>query len=86
MEQAALLQQIRTQLTTAAEELITAAQPRHGQIFVVGCSTSEVLGEKIGTAGSPETAQVMMDASSINRKSGAISNASTASTIAFLLA
>jgi uncharacterized protein (TIGR01440 family) len=62
MEQAAFLQQIHTQITAAAEELITAAQPKPGQIFVVGCSTSEVLGEKIGTAGSPETAQVMMDA------------------------
>ncbi|MCH4157397.1 MAG: TIGR01440 family protein [Acidaminococcaceae bacterium] len=60
MEQKEFLQTVQQQITAAAEELITVAQPKPGQIFVVGCSTSEVLGEKIGTAGSPETAQVMM--------------------------
>ena len=62
MEQSEFLQTIQQQITAAAEELITVAQPKPGQIFVVGCSTSEVLGEKIGTAGSPETALVMMAA------------------------
>jgi uncharacterized protein (TIGR01440 family) len=62
MEQSEFLQTIQQQITAAAEELITVAQPKPGQIFVVGCSTSEVLGEKIGTAGSPETARVMMAA------------------------
>jgi uncharacterized protein (TIGR01440 family) len=62
MEQSEFLQTISQQITAAAEELITVAQPKPGQIFVVGCSTSEVLGEKIGTAGSPETARVMMAA------------------------
>ena len=62
MKQKEFLQTVQQQITAAAEELITVAQPKPGQIFVVGCSTSEVLGEKIGTAGSPETAQVMMAA------------------------
>ena len=47
------------QLAAAAEELIAIAQPRQGQIFVVGCSTSEVLGNKIGTGGSSEVAAAM---------------------------
>ena len=47
---------IVNELTAAAEELISVAQPRQGQIFVVGCSTSEVLGNKIGTGGSSDVA------------------------------
>ena len=56
------IMQLKDQVTTAAEELIQVAKPKAGQIFVVGCSTSEVLGHKIGTTGSPEAAQVMMKA------------------------
>ena len=52
----ALYKEILTQLSEAAEELIDIAKPRRGQIFVVGCSTSEVLGSKIGTGGSTELA------------------------------
>ena len=48
---------ILTQLREAAEELIELAKPRAGQIFVVGCSTSEVLGNRIGTSGSMELAE-----------------------------
>ncbi len=36
-----------------------AFQPK--QLFVVGCSTSEVVGEKIGTAGAVEVAQGLYD-------------------------
>ena len=50
---------ILVQLQEAAEELIEIAKPRKGQIFVVGCSTSEVLGSKIGTGGSTELAVAM---------------------------
>ena len=37
-------------------EFIEKAKLKKGQLFVVGCSTSEVLGEKIGTASSYSTA------------------------------
>ena len=37
-------------------EFIEKAKLNKGQLFVVGCSTSEVLGEKIGTASSYSTA------------------------------
>ena len=51
--------EILNQLAEATEELIAIAKPRQGQVFVVGCSTSEVLGSKIGTGGSTELAQAM---------------------------
>ncbi len=41
----------------AAAEIIETAKLQKGDILVVGCSTSEVVGEKIGTNSSPETAE-----------------------------
>ena len=49
-------QPIKVELHAAIEELISIAQPQKGQVLVVGCSTSEVVGKKIGTAGSMEAA------------------------------
>ena len=46
---------------SAAEALCDAAKLRKGSIVVVGCSTSEVLGEGIGTSSSPETAKAILD-------------------------
>ncbi len=53
---------LATDVAAAAEELIGAAKPKKGRIFVLGCSTSEVLGSKIGTARSPETAKAIISA------------------------
>lgn len=50
------------QIAEAAEELIDIAQPKQGQIFVLGCSTSEVVGNKIGTGGSSDAAVVLFKA------------------------
>ena len=47
---------IKEQLTTAFDELISQSNYEKGDTLVVGCSSSEVLGEKIGTSGSLETA------------------------------
>lgn len=55
-------EQIAEELTAAAEELISIAKPKKRQILVVGCSTSEVLGQRIGTGGSSETAEAMLAA------------------------
>jgi uncharacterized protein (TIGR01440 family) len=41
---------------------VVAAGLRRGQILVVGCSTSEVAGERIGTAGSGAVAAVLYEA------------------------
>ncbi|MBO5637435.1 MAG: TIGR01440 family protein [Acidaminococcaceae bacterium] len=63
--------QLAAEVSSAAEELIAAAQPKTGRIFVLGCSTSEVLGEKIGTARSPETAEAILKALlGVTRKHG----------------
>ena len=42
---------IRSQIFDAVNELFAVAPTKPGQILVVGCSTSEVLGQKIGTSG-----------------------------------
>ncbi|MFF5993908.1 TIGR01440 family protein [Lysinibacillus sp. KU-BSD001] len=52
------LKQEIAQLLSEVEEQITF-QPK--QLFVIGCSTSEVIGEKIGTAGAIEVAQLLYD-------------------------
>lgn len=44
----------------ALEELVSCAQLKPGQIVVVGCSTSEVHGERIGSAGSAELAEAIL--------------------------
>lgn len=43
----------------AAKELIEAAKLKEGQLFVVGCSTSEVGGASIGTFSSPDLAEAV---------------------------
>lgn len=43
----------------AACEILEIAHLQKGDLFVVGCSTSEVLGDRIGTASSPEAAQAV---------------------------
>lgn len=47
----------KKQAYNAAKEIIEIANLKSGQILVVGCSTSEILGEKIGTDSSPDTAK-----------------------------
>ena len=50
------MDQIYTQTKAAIEELVEKAGVKAGNIVVIGCSTSEVLGAKIGTYSSPDTA------------------------------
>ena len=53
------LQTISQQAHTAACQLLEAAKLAEGDIFVVGCSSSEVTGARIGHASSLETAQAV---------------------------
>ncbi|MCR5742589.1 MAG: TIGR01440 family protein [Lachnospiraceae bacterium] len=48
---------IREDAYLLAKELIEVARLKAGNVLVVGCSTSEVCGEKIGTASKPEVAE-----------------------------
>lgn len=43
----------------AAKEILEAAQLEEGELFVVGCSTSEVGGASIGTFSSPDLAEMV---------------------------
>ena len=56
------MSEISRQCTEAVAELCEAAGLKKGQILVVGCSSSEVLGKRIGTFSSEETAQEIYDA------------------------
>ena len=55
------LEQIKSEAIAAARELCEAAKLKKGQIVVVGCSSSEIGGGKIGTASSPEIAAALCD-------------------------
>ncbi len=53
---------VKNQVTTAITELISIAKLSKNNILVVGCSTSEVMGDKIGTNSDYDTAEVIFDA------------------------
>lgn len=50
------MEKIKEQAYLAAKEIIEKAGLKKGNVLVVGCSTSEVVGNTIGTNSSPETA------------------------------
>ena len=52
---------ISEECITAIEDLIEKAHLKKGDIVVVGCSTSEVIGSKIGTNSSPDTAKILFE-------------------------
>ena len=52
---------IKTKCNNAIAELIKIAKLKKGDILVVGCSTSEVLGSKIGTNSNTDTAKEIFD-------------------------
>ncbi len=56
-----MFEKIRLQAYNSASEIINTAGLKQGSILVVGCSTSEVLGEKIGTNSSPDTARAVFE-------------------------
>ena len=51
---------ITAQARQAAEELLAAAHLRAGDIFVVGCSSSEIVGGHIGKDSSMEAAAAVL--------------------------
>lgn len=61
MDDATFLGEIRSQVARAAGELLGAAALKRGQVLVVGCSTSEVAGARIGTAGSDAVAEALLE-------------------------
>lgn len=54
--------EIGRETAAAADELLAVAGLKPGQVLAVGCSTSEVRGAKIGSAGSDEVAGAILAA------------------------
>lgn len=52
---------VRLEARAVINEILDAANLENGDIFVVGCSSSEIVGEHIGKGSSPETANVVFD-------------------------
>ena len=57
-----LQKEIKSAAETAVRELIEVAHLRPGQILVVGCSSSEMVGERIGKHSSLVAAEALCDA------------------------
>ncbi len=53
------MEQIAQELRASLNEFTSLGHSQQGGIFVVGCSTSEVIGEKIGTAGTMQVAEIL---------------------------
>ena len=56
-----MYEEITAQAKQAVTELLDAAELKAGDLFVVGCSSSEVVGARIGKGSSMEAAQAVFD-------------------------
>lgn len=56
------VREIANETERAVRELLALSELQAGQVLVVGCSTSEVCGARIGSAGSPAAATALLDA------------------------
>ena len=54
--------EIKLQAQQAAQALCEKAKLRKGQIVIIGCSTSEICGSRIGTDSQPEVAREVFEA------------------------
>jgi len=57
-----MLNKIKNDATAALTELLATAQLKPGDLLVIGCSSSEMVGEKIGTHSSVDAANVLAQA------------------------
>ena len=53
------MEKVKDEAYKAAKEILEKAKLEKGDLFVVGCSTSEVCGETIGTHSKPELADMV---------------------------
>ncbi|MGI5978329.1 MAG: TIGR01440 family protein [Oscillospiraceae bacterium] len=56
-----MYEELEKSARTAMAELLEAAKLPQGQLVVVGCSSSEIVGEKIGKGSTPEAAQAVLN-------------------------
>ena len=57
-----MLEKIQNDAVAAVSELLATANLKAGDILVIGCSSSEMVGEKIGTHSSVDAAAALADA------------------------
>ena len=55
------MEKIAQESYEAAKEILEKAGLKAGDLFVVGCSTSEISGEQIGSSSKPELAQIVFE-------------------------
>ncbi|MBQ9662337.1 MAG: TIGR01440 family protein [Oscillospiraceae bacterium] len=56
-----MMTEIREQVEQAVRELLAAAKLRPGDLLVIGCSSSEIVGERIGKGSSMEAAEAVWE-------------------------
>ena len=56
-----MYEDIKQAARKAISELLEQAKLQHGEIVVVGCSSSEIVGEKIGKGSTPDAANAVLD-------------------------
>ena len=56
-----IVEQIKSDAANAAAELIEAAHLKKGSIVVIGCSTSETIGNQVGSHSVPEVGKAIFD-------------------------
>lgn len=56
-----MYEQIKSQAETAARELVAASGIKAGEIFVVGCSSSEIVGKNIGKGSDLDAAAAVFE-------------------------
>ena len=59
LENPQLVELVEQEAAQAARQLAEAAHLRRGQIVVIGCSTSEVVGHQVGSWSTPEVADAI---------------------------
>ena len=61
VESTEILAVIQKDAATAARQLVEEARLHRGQIVVIGCSSSEVVGRRVGTWSTPEVGKAIYD-------------------------
>ena len=56
-----MYEEVRSAARAALLELLDAAALKPGQQVVIGCSSSEIMGQKIGKGSTPEAAKAVVD-------------------------
>ena len=56
------MEQIKSEACSAVKELLEVSGLKEGQILLIGCSSSEIVGGNIGHASSPEAAEAVFSA------------------------